>query len=80
MPAQRSGERLLRTNAKLSGKIFQAELPHPSQKRRKDGPPCREPETREHISAAIRSYGGQVLPALVARDGLTVSGRSLGAE
>jgi len=39
-----------------------------------------EPETREHISAAIRSYGGQVLPALVARDGLTVSGRTLGAE
>jgi D-glycero-alpha-D-manno-heptose-7-phosphate kinase len=39
-----------------------------------------EPENREHISAAIRSYGGQVLPALVARDGLTVSGRSLGAE
>ena len=27
-----------------------------------------------------RSYGGQVLPALVARDGLTVSGRTLGAE
>jgi D-glycero-alpha-D-manno-heptose-7-phosphate kinase len=39
-----------------------------------------EPENREHISAAIRSYGGQVLPAMVARDGLTVSGRSLGAE
>jgi D-glycero-alpha-D-manno-heptose-7-phosphate kinase len=39
-----------------------------------------EPEDREHTSAAIRSYGGQVLPALVARDGLTVSGRSLGAE
>lgn len=39
-----------------------------------------EPENREHISAAIRSYGGQVLPAIVARDGLTVSGRSLGAE
>ena len=39
-----------------------------------------EPETRDHISAAIRSYGGQVLPALVARDGLTVSGRTLGAE
>jgi D-glycero-alpha-D-manno-heptose-7-phosphate kinase len=39
-----------------------------------------EPENREHISAAIRSYGGHVLPALVARDGLTVSGRSLGAE
>jgi D-glycero-alpha-D-manno-heptose-7-phosphate kinase len=39
-----------------------------------------EPDTREHISAAIRSYGGQVLPALVARDGLTVSGRTLGAE
>src|SRR6266853_5001781 len=39
-----------------------------------------EPENREHVSAAIRSYGGQVLPALVARDGLTVSGRSLGAE
>jgi D-glycero-alpha-D-manno-heptose-7-phosphate kinase len=39
-----------------------------------------EPENREHISAAIRSYGGQVLPAMVARDGLTASGRSLGAE
>jgi D-glycero-alpha-D-manno-heptose-7-phosphate kinase len=39
-----------------------------------------EPENREHVSAALRSYGGQVLPAMVARDGLTVSGRSLGAE
>jgi D-glycero-alpha-D-manno-heptose-7-phosphate kinase len=39
-----------------------------------------EPENREHISAALRSYGGQILPAMVARDGLTVSGRSLGAE
>jgi D-glycero-alpha-D-manno-heptose-7-phosphate kinase len=39
-----------------------------------------EPENRDHISAAIRSYGGQVLPATVARDGLCVSGRSLGAE
>jgi D-glycero-alpha-D-manno-heptose-7-phosphate kinase len=39
-----------------------------------------EPENREHISAALRSYGGQVLPAMVARDGLTVSGRTLGAE
>jgi D-glycero-alpha-D-manno-heptose-7-phosphate kinase len=39
-----------------------------------------EPENRDHVSAAIRSYGGQVLPAMVARDGLTVSGRSLGAE
>jgi len=39
-----------------------------------------EPENREHISAAIRSYGGQGLPALVGRDGLTVSGRTLGAE
>ena len=39
-----------------------------------------EPETRDHISAAIRSYGGHVLPAMVARDGLSVSGRSLGAE
>jgi D-glycero-alpha-D-manno-heptose-7-phosphate kinase len=39
-----------------------------------------EPENRDHISAAIRSYGGQVLPAMVARDGLSVSGRSLGAE
>lgn len=39
-----------------------------------------EPENREHVSAAIRSYGGQVLPATVARDGLSVSGRSLGAE
>jgi D-glycero-alpha-D-manno-heptose-7-phosphate kinase len=39
-----------------------------------------EPENRDHVSAAIRSYGGQVLPAVVARDGLSVSGRSLGAE
>jgi D-glycero-alpha-D-manno-heptose-7-phosphate kinase len=39
-----------------------------------------EPENRDHVSAAIRSYGGQVLPAAVARDGLSVSGRSLGAE
>jgi D-glycero-alpha-D-manno-heptose-7-phosphate kinase len=39
-----------------------------------------EPENRDHVSAAIRSYGGQVLPATVARDGLSVSGRSLGAE
>jgi D-glycero-alpha-D-manno-heptose-7-phosphate kinase len=39
-----------------------------------------EPDNREHVSAAIRSYGGHVLPAMVARDGLTVSGRSLGAE
>ena len=39
-----------------------------------------EPENRDHISAALRSYGGQVLPAKVAQDGLTVSGRALGAE
>jgi D-glycero-alpha-D-manno-heptose-7-phosphate kinase len=39
-----------------------------------------EPENRDHVSAAIRSYGGQVLPAMVARDGLSLSGRSLGAE
>lgn len=39
-----------------------------------------EPENRDHVSAAIRSYGGHVLPATVARDGLSVSGRSLGAE
>ena len=39
-----------------------------------------EPETRDHVSAAVRSYGGQVLPAIVAREGLSVSGRSLGAE
>jgi D-glycero-alpha-D-manno-heptose-7-phosphate kinase len=39
-----------------------------------------EPENRDHISAALRSYGGQVLPATVAQDGLTVSGRALGAE
>ena len=39
-----------------------------------------EPENRDHLSAAIRSYGGQVLQATVARDGLSVSGRSLGAE
>ena len=39
-----------------------------------------EPENRDHVSAAVRSYGGQVLPATVAQDGLTVSGRALGAE
>ena len=39
-----------------------------------------EPDNRDHVSAAIRSYGGQVLPAIVAREGLSVSGRSLGAE
>src|SRR5579859_5041080 len=39
-----------------------------------------EPENRDHVSAAIRSYGGQVLTAMVAQDGLTVSGRALGAE
>lgn len=39
-----------------------------------------EPDNRDHVSAAIRSYGGQVLPATVARDGLSISGRSLGAE
>jgi D-glycero-alpha-D-manno-heptose-7-phosphate kinase len=39
-----------------------------------------EPENKEHVSAALRSYGGLVLPAMIARDGLTVSGRSLGAE
>jgi D-glycero-alpha-D-manno-heptose-7-phosphate kinase len=39
-----------------------------------------EPENKEHVSAALRSYGGLVLPATIARDGLTVSGRSLGAE
>jgi D-glycero-alpha-D-manno-heptose-7-phosphate kinase len=39
-----------------------------------------EPENRDHVSAAVRSYGGQVIPAIVARDGLTVSGRALGAE
>src|SRR6185437_15322655 len=31
-----------------------------------------EPENRDHVSAAIRSYGGHVLPATVAREGLTV--------
>jgi len=39
-----------------------------------------EPENRDHVSAAVRSYGGHVLQATVARDGLSVSGRSLGAE
>lgn len=33
-----------------------------------------QPETRESAAAAIRSYGGQVLPASVAREGFTVSG------
>ncbi len=32
-----------------------------------------EPETRERVAEAIRKSGGQVLPASVARDGLTVS-------
>ena len=34
-----------------------------------------EPENRDHVSAAVRSYGGQVLPATVAREGLTVTGK-----
>jgi D-glycero-alpha-D-manno-heptose-7-phosphate kinase len=34
-----------------------------------------DPEDRDRAVAAIRSYGGQVLPAEVARDGLTLSGR-----
>ncbi len=33
-----------------------------------------EPETKERVAEAIRASGGQVLPARVARDGLTVSG------
>jgi hypothetical protein len=33
-----------------------------------------EPETREQVAEAIRKSGGQVLPAKVARDGLTVNG------
>jgi D-glycero-alpha-D-manno-heptose-7-phosphate kinase len=30
-----------------------------------------EPETKERVAEAIRASGGQVLPARVARDGLT---------
>jgi D-glycero-alpha-D-manno-heptose-7-phosphate kinase len=35
-----------------------------------------EPDTRERVSQTIKSYGGQVLPATVAREGLTVSGKA----
>jgi D-glycero-alpha-D-manno-heptose-7-phosphate kinase len=33
-----------------------------------------EPETHERVAEAVRASGGQVLPARVARDGLTVTG------
>ena len=33
-----------------------------------------EPEARERVAEAIRKSGGQVLPARVAREGLTISG------
>jgi len=33
-----------------------------------------EPETKERVAEAIRASGGQVLPARVARDGLTLNG------
>jgi hypothetical protein len=32
-----------------------------------------EPETKERVAEAVRACGGQVLPARVARDGLTMS-------
>ena len=34
-----------------------------------------EPETQEQVMQTVRSYGGQVLPATVAREGLTVTGK-----
>ncbi len=39
-----------------------------------------DPEGRERAAAAVRSYGGQVLPAQVAREGFTITGRTLPAE
>jgi len=35
-----------------------------------------EPETQERVTQTLRSYGGQVLPATVARDGLTITGKA----
>jgi D-glycero-alpha-D-manno-heptose-7-phosphate kinase len=34
-----------------------------------------EPETKERVAEAVRASGGQVLPARVARDGLTLNGK-----
>ena len=39
-----------------------------------------DPEGRERAAAAVRSYGGQVLPARVAREGFIITGRTLPAE
>lgn len=38
-----------------------------------------EPEARERVAQTIRSYGGEVLPAVVARDGLFISGKPVTA-
>jgi D-glycero-alpha-D-manno-heptose-7-phosphate kinase len=35
-----------------------------------------EPDSQERVTQTLRSYGGQVLPATVARDGLTISGKA----
>ncbi|HYL91629.1 MAG TPA: GHMP kinase [Alphaproteobacteria bacterium] len=35
-----------------------------------------EPEARDRLGQALQSYGGQVLPAKVAREGLTVTGKT----
>ena len=35
-----------------------------------------EPDTQERVTQTLRSYGGQVLPATVAREGLTISGKA----
>jgi D-glycero-alpha-D-manno-heptose-7-phosphate kinase len=35
-----------------------------------------DPDARERVSQTLRSYGGHVLSALVAREGLTVSGKA----
>jgi hypothetical protein len=34
-----------------------------------------EPDARERVVQTIRSYGGEVLPAAVAREGLVISGK-----
>lgn len=35
-----------------------------------------DPDSQERVTQTIKSYGGQVLPATVARDGLVVSGKA----
>ena len=35
-----------------------------------------DPESQERVSQTLRSYGGHVLPAIVSRDGLTITGKA----